>query len=51
MNKYQVNGKNIENGSFILIDKKDNNPNLSNTKEAYLFMVNESATVKIPKKE
>jgi len=51
MNKYQVNGKNIENGSYILINKKDNNPNMSNSKEAYLFMVNESATVKIPKKE
>jgi len=51
MNKYQVNWKTIENGSYILINKKDNNPNLSSTKEAYLFMVNESATVKVPKKE
>jgi len=51
MNKYQVNWKTIENWSYILINKKDNNPNLSWTKEAYLFMVNDSATVKIPKKE
>lgn len=51
MNKYQVNWKIIENWSYILINKKDNNPNLSSTKEAYLFMVNDSATVKIPKKE
>jgi len=51
MNKYQINWKNIENWSYILINKKDNNPNLSGTKEAYLFMVNDSATVKVPKKE
>lgn len=51
MNKYKINGKTIENWSYILINKKDNNPNLSSTKEAYLFMVNDSATVKIPKKE
>ena len=51
MNKYQVNWKTIENWSYILINKKDNNPNLSWTKDAYLFMVNDSATVKIPKKE
>ena len=51
MNKYKINGKTIENWSYILINKKDNNPNLSSTKEAYLFMVNDSATVKVPKKE
>ena len=51
MNKHIVNGKNIENGSYILINKKDNNPNLANTKDAYLFIVNEAATIKVPKKE
>jgi hypothetical protein len=51
MNKHIVNGKNIDNGSYILINKKDNNPNLANTKEAYLFIVNEAATIKVPKKE
>ena len=51
MNKYQVNWKNIDNGSYILINKKENNPNLANTKEAYLFVVNDAATIKVPKKE
>jgi SOS-response transcriptional repressor LexA len=51
MNKHIVNGKNIENWSYILINKKESNPNLSNTKDAFLFIVNEAATIKIPKKE
>ena len=51
MNKYSVNGKLIENGSYVLINSKENNPNLTNSKDAYLFIVNDSATIKIPKKE
>lgn len=51
MNKYVVNGKVIENGSYVLINSKDNTPNLSNSKDAYLFIVNDSATIKVPKKE
>jgi hypothetical protein len=51
MNQYSVNGKIIENGSYVLINGKDNNPNLTNSKDAYLFIVNDSATIKIPRKE
>jgi len=51
MNKHKVNWKTIENGSYILINKRENNPNFKNSKDAYLFIVNDSATLKIPKKE
>lgn len=48
MNNYMVNGKYIENGSYVLIDKKEK---VINTKDAFLFLVDNAATLKIPKKE
>ena len=48
MNNYMVNGKYIENGSYVLIDKKEK---VINTKDAFLFVVDNAATLKIPKKE
>ncbi|MCK9271937.1 hypothetical protein M0P65_00115 [Candidatus Gracilibacteria bacterium] len=49
MNKFKVNGKNIEDGSFILVDKSINwNDDLSG---AYVCVVNSCATVKKIKKE
>ena len=51
MNNHKVNWKTIENGSYILINKRENNPNFKNSKDAYLFIVNDSATLKVPKKE
>ncbi len=48
MNQYSVNGKYIENGSYVLIDKKEK---VINTHDAFLFVVDNAATLKIPKKE
>lgn len=48
MNEYKVNGKYIENGSYVLIDKKEK---VINTHDAFLFVVDNAATLKIPKKE
>jgi len=48
MNEFVVNGKYIEHGSYVLIDKKEK---VINTKDAFLFVVDGAATVKIPKKE
>lgn len=48
MNDYKVNGKYIENGSYVLIDKRQK---VINTKDAFLFVVDNAATLKIPKKE
>lgn len=48
MNDFKVNDKYIENGSYVLIDKKDKT---MNTKDAFLFVVDSAATVKIAKKE
>lgn len=48
MNNYMVNGKYIENGSYVLIDKKEK---VINTKDVFLFLVDNAATLKIPKKE
>lgn len=48
MNKYEVNGKTIENGSYILIDKNSTSLNGS---DAFLFVVNNSATIKKYKQE
>ena len=48
MNNYQVNGKTIENGSYILVDKKSTSLNGS---DAFLFVVNNSATIKKYKQE
>ena len=48
MNNYEVNGKTIENGSYILIKKDATSLNNS---DAFLFVVNNSATIKIYKQE
>ena len=48
MNNFEINGKYIENGSYVLIDK---NEKVINTKDAFLFVVDWAATLKIPKKE
>ena len=48
MNEYIINGKYIENGSYVLIDKKEK---ILNTQEAFLFVVDNAATLKIPKRE
>lgn len=48
MNNYLINGKYIENGSYVLIDKREK---VINTKDAFLFVVDNAATLKIPKKE
>ena len=51
-NKAQINelkaNKNIENGSYVLIDKREK---VINTRDAFLFVVDNAATLKIPKKE
>lgn len=43
MNDHQVNGKYIDNGSYVLIKKQDNQ---LNEKDAFLFIVDRSATIK-----
>ena len=48
MNNYKINGKTIENGSYVLIDKREK---VINTKDAFLFVVDNAATLKIPKTE
>ncbi len=48
MNDFKVNGKSIENGSYVLIDKREK---VINTKDAFLFVVDNAATLKIPKTE
>lgn len=48
MNNYTVNWKNIENWSYVLIDTREK---IINIKDAFLFVVDNAATVKIPKKE
>lgn len=48
MNDFKINGKYIENGSYVLIDKDEK---VVNTKDAFLFVVDNAATLKIPKKE
>ncbi len=48
MNDFVVNGKYVENGSYVLISKKEKN---INTKDAFLFIVDNAATIKVPKKE
>lgn len=48
MNNFEINWKYIENGSYVLIDK---NEKVINTKDAFLFVVEWAATLKIPKKE
>ena len=51
MNNFVVNWKTIDNHSYILINKKDKSINFNNSKDAYLFLVNGSATIKVAKKE
>lgn len=48
MNKYDLNWKNIENGSYVLIKKDEVS---LNNKDAFLFVVNGSATLKKYKKD
>ena len=48
MNNFEIKGKKIENGSYILIDKSDTN---LNNKDAFLFIVNGAATIKKYKKD
>ena len=48
MNDFMINGKYIESGSYVLISKKEK---VINTKDAFLFIVDNAATLKIPKKE
>ena len=43
MNKHEVNGKNISNGSYILIKKDESSLNET---DAFLFIVNGAATIK-----
>ncbi|NDK07953.1 hypothetical protein EOM39_01760 [Candidatus Gracilibacteria bacterium] len=46
MNNYQVKGKTIEDGSYVLIKKDDNTITENN---AFLFIVDGCATIKVPK--
>ncbi len=48
MNNFEVNGKKIENGSYVLINKDKTSINAS---DAFLFIVNGSATLKKFKKD
>lgn len=48
MNDFSVKWKNIENGSYVLIKKDENNLNKN---DAFLFLVNWAATLKKYKKE
>ena len=48
VNNYEINGKIIENGSYILVNKKESS---LNSHDAFLFIVNNSATIKRYKKE
>lgn len=47
MNKYEINGKTLDNGSYVLIKKDENN---LNEKDAFLFLVDGGATLKRYKK-
>lgn len=47
MNKYELNGKTLDNGSYVLIKKDDTN---LNEKDAFLFIVDGGATLKRYKK-
>ena len=48
MNNFDVNWKKIENGSYILVNK---DMTALNDRDAFLFIVNNSATIKRQKKE
>lgn len=49
MNDFVVNSKNIENWSYVLIKKQQTF--VENDGNAYLFIVDSSATLKVPKRE
>lgn len=48
MNEFKVKGKNIENESYVLVDKTQT---AINEKDAFLFVVEWAATIKVAKKE
>ncbi|PID86283.1 hypothetical protein CSB08_01315 [Candidatus Gracilibacteria bacterium] len=48
MNNFEVKGKYIDNGSYVLIKKDET---VINDKDAFLFIVNNAATLKKSKKE
>lgn len=48
MNDYKVNWKYIANWSYVLVDKREKNINSS---DAFLFIIDGAATVKVPKVE
>jgi len=48
MNNFKVNNKFIDNGSYVLIKRDEV---VSNEKDAFLFIVNNAATLKTSKKE
>ena len=48
MNNFEVSGKPVENGSYILVKKDEVN---TNSKDAFLFIVNGWATIKKYKKD
>ena len=48
MNNYEVNGKLIDNGSYVLINKDEVS---TNSRDAFLFIVNGAATLKKFKKD
>lgn len=48
MNKYEIKGKTLENGSYVLIDTSAQN---LNDRDAFLFVVNGGATLKKYKKQ
>lgn len=48
MNDFEINSKKIDNGSYVLIKKDEN---VTNTKDAFLFIVNWAATLKKYKKD
>ncbi|MCH2189086.1 hypothetical protein MK079_04645 [Candidatus Gracilibacteria bacterium] len=48
MNAYEINGKTIENGSYVLVDTSETSLNNS---DAFVFVVNGAATIKKYKKD
>lgn len=48
MNKHKIKWKTIDNGSYILVDKSDTT---ANSKDAFLFVVDGAATIKVQKTE
>ncbi|USN59078.1 MAG: helix-turn-helix transcriptional regulator [Candidatus Peribacteria bacterium] len=48
MNNFRVNNKYIDNGSYVLINKDETQ---INEQDAFLFIVNNAATIKATKRE